>query len=150
MGEIKVKDQKYDRSILRKQRDKATAENERLRANILRLESVLTVKDNELRQAEMYNSEVSNMMVQNVQTSNATVKKEHVESDVLAPLSTNTVVKDEPEDEYVPQVATPVRVKEKRGARSRKLGPSSPDPITNTPSAENISRVTRSTRQRKK
>merc|ERR1712193_529399 len=36
-SEIKVKDHKYDRSLLRKQRDKATAENERLRANILRL-----------------------------------------------------------------------------------------------------------------
>ena len=78
-SEIKVKDQKYDRSILRKQRDKATAENERLRANILRLESTLTMKDNELRQAEMYNSEVSDMMMQSVQTSNATVKKEPVE-----------------------------------------------------------------------
>merc|ERR1711937_955581 len=121
--EIAEKDKKYERSILRKQKEKALKET---KAKIGQLESVLALKENEIAQLKVSNSEMTQVALESVSSASTVKKEPGLESES----ENQPKVKPEPEDEYVPKDSRPTRV--------RRLAPGSPEPLARTPSAETL------------
>jgi len=124
--EIAEKDKKYERSILRKQKEKALKELEETKAKIGQLESVLALKENEIAQLKVSNSEMTQMALESVSSASTVKTEPGLESES----ENQPKVKPEPEDEYVPKDSRPTRV--------RRLAPGSPEPLARTPSAETL------------
>merc|ERR1712137_38811 len=126
---------------LRKQKEKALRMLEEEKSKVLKLEQMLTNKENQVGQLESVlaqnNSDaLDSLIVQSGSKPQTKVKEEPKDFDAEIEQPPAVQIKPEPVFEELDNV--PVPAKAGRPKRVKKLAPESPEPLSMTPSTENI------------
>lgn len=145
---------KFDRSLLRKQKEKALRMLDEEKSKVAKLEQMLANKENQVGQLESVlaqnNSDaLDSLIVQSGSKPPTKVKEEPKDFDTEIEQPPAVQIKPEPIFEELDNVLPkPIPTKAGRPKRVKKLAPESPEPLSNTPSQENI-RPRRNLRNRK-